>query len=120
MTIMKAFIVKGYHDNYKAIPMDIVYDADGEIEYDSMFDSLEEGNKLAFLNDDQHTLYVLEYIHHGHDFSVYSSMEDIDEELEDIVVNDLKSKGNYREVEHSKRPWDIIDPCEYWLFKLEV
>ena len=85
---MKAIKIEGKDGEYKAIPVKISYDKDGELEYDE---------DAWLFNDDVEKLYVVEY--NGKMYLPFASWKEIEEEFEDVVVDALKKDGCFQEVE---------------------
>ena len=107
---MKAIKIEGNNGKYKAIPVMISYDKDGELVYDE---------DAWLFDDDVEKLYVVEYNGELY-YPIFASWKEIEEQFEDVVVDALKKDGCFREVEYSDDPDDDDEATDIRLFILDI
>ena len=107
----KGFRIEGENGNYKAVPVNI-YDTNGEFIEDLL-------GSVWVVDDDVKKLYVVEYNGEIY-YPLFSSMEELEEEFEDVVVDALKKNGYFQEIEYSDDPDDDDEATDIRLFIFDV
>ena len=109
---MKGIRIEQVNGDYQAISVDLTYDSDGEIDFSKL-------DNAWLFDDDIDTFYVVVYDGMVY-FPLFTSMEEVEDEFEDKVVDALKKDGLFREIEYSDDPDDDDKVCEIRLLTFKM